>query len=82
MEQQTETQPTEPSITETLLKFYQSRTAQVILDLVRIAMLIGVVFLIYYIWNNIELFKQLNGDICAMCQAKSGCYCMCGIGGN
>jgi hypothetical protein len=82
MEQpQTEDQITEPSITGTLLKFYQSRTAQILLDIVRVMMLIGVIFLIIYIVKNVEMVKLLNSDVCAICANQTGCSCFCGLTG-
>lgn len=71
------TQPSKIDIKETLLKFYSSRTAQIILDLVRIFMLIAVVYLIYYIWQNVEAVKFLNTDACAYCPIQQPGYtCM------
>jgi hypothetical protein len=49
----------------------------IFMNIMRIATLIGVVFLILYIVKEIEIVKLLNSDVCKLCMEKTDCHCYC-----
>ena len=58
-----------------LMSIYRSKTFNIIVDICRILMLIGVAFLIYYMIKEVEAVKLLASDPCQICMNKTGATC-------
>lgn len=64
---------TQPSQEEILLrKKIKSNRIKIIMDVTVIVIILGIGF---YVWNNIEAFKALGSDVCRLCEQKTGGLC-------
>ena len=66
---------------EELMKFildlYKTKYFNLIMDLIRIALLAVAIIILVVLIGNINEVKLLASDVCKICMEKTGCTCAC-----
>ena len=60
-----------------LLEFYGTKDYNLLIDLVRIALLVLAFMIFISLITNINEVKILASDVCKLCIDKTGCDCFC-----
>ena len=61
---------------ELLKKYYRRKTLALIGDII---LIIFFIFLTIYVVKNIEYAKSMQGDVCKICEDKTGAKCILGF---
>ena len=60
-----------------ILGLYKTKYFNLIMDLIRIALLAVAVIILIVLIGNINEVKILASDVCKICMEKTGCTCAC-----
>ena len=60
-----------------ILGLYNTKYFNLIMDLIRIALLAVAIIILVVLLGNINEVKILASDVCKICMEKSGCECFC-----
>lgn len=63
--------------TEKVMKLIGTKRFNLVMDLVRIALLAVAVIILIVLIGNINEVKLLSSDVCKLCMEKTGCSCNC-----
>ena len=62
-----------------LEKLWRSKAFNAWMDVMRIAIFLLLIYIVYVLITEIDIVKLLNSDVCAMCMNKTGCSCFCNL---
>jgi len=60
-----------------ILGLYNTKYFNLIMDLIRIALLAVAIIILVVLIGNINEVKLLASDVCKICMEKTGCTCAC-----